>query len=110
MLDARVGSIIMALITLMIMGTAATVLRGQTLQNVGDVAQQLQAVVRREGTSSVLPGAVFRRLFLVPDQLHDRRFHSVRRAGLGSRPTDLWPRLFTVAVLLVGMCVAFMSS
>ncbi|SVB72601.1 uncharacterized protein METZ01_LOCUS225455, partial [marine metagenome] len=42
LIDSRVGAVIMALITLMIMGTAASVLRGQDLSGAGDVAKQLE--------------------------------------------------------------------
>ena len=42
LVDSRVGAVIMASITLMIMGTAASVLRGKELADAGAVAQQLQ--------------------------------------------------------------------
>ncbi len=106
MLDARVGSIIMSLITLMIMGTAATVLRGQTLQSVGDVAQQLRPLFGEKGQALFCLGlfSAAYSSFLINSMIGG--FILSDGLGLGSRPTDLWPRVFTVVVLLTGMFVA----
>ncbi|MBL4883302.1 MAG: hypothetical protein JKY95_11930 [Planctomycetaceae bacterium] len=43
--DARVGSVIMLLVTLMIMTTAAAVLRGKYLGSVAEVANSLQPFI-----------------------------------------------------------------
>lgn len=104
--DARAGSLIMALITLMIMATAATVLRGQTLQNVGDVAQQLRPLFGQKGQALFCLGlfSAAYSSFLINSMIGG--FILADGLGWGSRPEDLWPRLFTVAVLVAGMCVA----
>lgn len=106
LLDARVGSSIMALITLMIMCTAATVLRGQELGNVMDVAQQLRPLFGQKGQALFCLGlfSAAYSSFLINSLIGG--FILADGLGLGSRPEDLWPRLFTVAVLVVGMCVA----
>ncbi|MCA9135356.1 MAG: Nramp family divalent metal transporter, partial [Planctomycetales bacterium] len=49
MFDARVSAAIMGLITIMIMSTAAAVLRGQELSGVGDVANQLKPMFGEKG-------------------------------------------------------------
>ena len=105
MLDARVGSIVMSLITLMIMGTAATVLRGQTLQSVGDVAQQLRPLFGEKGQALFCLGlfSAAYSSFLINSMIGG--FILADGLGLGSRPTDVWPRVFTVVVLLTGMFV-----
>ncbi len=105
LLDARVGSVIMALITLMIMGTAAANLRGQQLENVDQVAAQLTLFgawgkwlfclgLFSAAYSSFLVNSMIGG-FILSDGL-----------GLGSRPTDLAPKIFTTVVLLTGMVVA----
>ncbi len=106
LLDARVGSAIMALITLMIMGTAAMVLRGQSLNNVADVAQQLKPLFGEKGQALFCLGlfSAAYSSFLINSMIGG--FILSDGLGLGSKPTDLWPRLFTVGVLLTGMCVA----
>ena len=106
LLDARIGSIVMALITLMIMGTAATVLRGHTLQNVGDVAQQLRPLFGEKGQALFCLGlfSAAYSSFLINSMIGG--FILADGLGLGSKPTDLWPRIFTVTVLLAGMSVA----
>ncbi len=106
LLDARVGAVIMALITLMIMGTAATVLRGQTLNNVADVAQQLRPLFGEKGQALFCLGlfSAAYSSFLINSLIGG--FVLSDTLGLGSKPDDRWPRLFTLAVLLTGMCVA----
>ena len=106
LLDARVGSVIMAVITLMIMGTAATVLRGHTLSSVGDVAQQLKPLFGQKGQLLFCLGlfSAAYSSFLVNSMIGG--FILSDGLGLGCKPTDIWPRIFTVAVLLSGMFVA----
>ncbi len=105
-LDVRVGSVIMALITLMIMGTAATVLRGHTLKNVGDVAVQLRPLFGEKGQAFFCLGlfSAAYSSFLINSMIGG--FILSDGLGLGSKPTDRWPRLFTAGVLLTGMFVA----
>lgn len=108
LLDARVGSIIMALITLMIMGTAATLLRGETLNNVRDVAQGLKPLFGEYGFGQAifclgLFSAAYSS-FLINSIIGG--FILADGLGLGSKPADLWPRVFTVLALIAGMLVA----
>ena len=108
--DARVGSTVMALITLMIMANAATVFFGRVesgqLASVGDVAAQLEAAFGPKGRALFCIGlfSAAYSSFLVNSMIGG--FMMADGLGLGSKPTDLWPRLLTVAVLLTGMGVA----
>jgi Mn2+/Fe2+ NRAMP family transporter len=106
LLDARVGALIMALITLMIMGTAATVLRGQTLSNVGDVAQQLEPMFGKKGQALFCLGlfSAAYSSFLINSMIGG--FILADGLGLGSKPSDWAPRILTAGVLVTGMCVA----
>jgi Mn2+/Fe2+ NRAMP family transporter len=106
LIDARVGSIVMALITLMIMCTAATVLRGHELAGVGDVAVQLKPAFGESGQLLFCVGLFCAAYssFLVNSMIGG--FILSDGLGLGSKPTDVWPRVFTVIVLLTGMVVA----
>lgn len=108
--DARVGSVVMALITLMIMANAAVVFYGRVgveqLGTVGDVAAQLEAAFGPKGRALFCIGlfSAAYSSFLVNSMIGG--FMLADGLGLGSKPTELLPRLFTVAVLLTGMGVA----
>jgi len=104
--DARVGGVLMALITLMIMSTSAAVLRGRSLANVADVAGQLEPLFGEWGQALFCLGifSAAYSSFLVNSMIGG--FILSDGLGLGSKPTDLGPRLLTCAVLLTGMGVA----
>ena len=106
LVDARVSGILMALITLMIMATAGTVLRDQELKDVKDVALQLQPVFGTAGQALFCVGlfSAAYSSFLVNSMIGG--FILSDGLGLGSKPTDLFPKLFTAAVLVIGMGVA----
>ncbi len=106
MLDARVGSVLMALITLMIMCTAAAVLRGQPLKNYTEVASQLAPLFGTWGRPLFCTGlfAAAYSSFLVNSMIGG--FILADGLGLGSRPNQPATRALTVAVLLIGMGVA----
>jgi manganese transport protein len=106
LVDARVGSVLMAVITLMIMCTAAAVLRGKTLGNVDDVAEQLAPLFGVLGKPLFCVGlfAAAYSSFLVNSMIGG--FILSDGLGLGTKPSGLAPRLLTVAVLLTGMGVA----
>ena len=110
LVDARIGSVIMALITIMLMSTAAAELRGQELDNVGDVAAGLKPAFGVMGHSLFCLGlfAAAYSSFLVNSMIGG--FILADGLGLGSKPTDLWPRLMTVLVLLTGMIVALLVN
>jgi Mn2+/Fe2+ NRAMP family transporter len=106
LVDARIGSVLMALITLMIMCTSAAVLRGHELSGVKDVANQLKPLFGSAGQFIFCLGlfsAAFSS-FLVNSMIGG--FMLSDGLGLGSKPDQLWPRLMTMAVLLTGMGVA----
>lgn len=106
MRDARVGSVLMALITLMIMCTAAAVLQGKQLQNYTEVSSQLAPLFGAWGRPLFCIGlfAAAYSSFLINSMIGG--FILADGLGLGSRPEQPAPRIMTIAVLLIGMAVA----
>jgi len=106
LIDSRVGAVIMALITLMIMGTAASVLRGQDLAGAGDVAKQLEPLFGSWGKGLFCLGLFCAAYssFLINSMIGG--FVLADGLGLGSRSEDKWTRYLTAVVLLTGMSVA----
>ncbi len=106
LLDARVGAVIMALITLMIMTTAGTVLRGKELANVADVAEQLEPLFGETGRALFCIGlfSAAYSSFMVNSMIGG--FILADGLGIDNESSDLWSRIFTVGVLLTGMGVA----
>ena len=104
--DARIGSVIMAVITLMIMATAGSVLRGHQLHTVADVAAQLEPLFGRAGQAIFCLGlfAAAYSSFLVNSLIGGY----ILADGLGwaTRQDALPAKLLTAAVLLTGMLVA----
>ncbi|MFP6612397.1 MAG: divalent metal cation transporter [Pirellulales bacterium] len=107
--DARIGSVLMALITLMILWTAAAGLRGEQLTHIRDVAKGLEPLFGGAGTPIFCLGLFCAAYssFLVNSMIGG--FILADGLGLGSKPTDVWPRVFTVAVLLTGMGIALLN-
>jgi len=108
LIDARIGAVIMALITLMLMTTAAAELRGQLLGEVGDVAAGLRPAFGTLGHSLFCLGlfSAAYSSFMVNSMIGG--FVLADGLGLGNKPTDLIPRVLTVAVLLTGMTIALL--
>jgi len=106
--DASIGSIIMAIITLMLMTTAAAELRGERLENVKDVARGLEPLFGEVGLVLFCLGlfSAAYSSFLVNSMIGG--FVLSDGLGLGGRQTDLWPKLMTTVVLLTGMSVALL--
>jgi len=104
--DARVGSVIMFLITLMLMSTAAAQLRGEKLEDVAAVADGLQPLFGNFGKPLFCLGlfAAAYSSFLVNSMIGG--FILSDGLGVGAKPTDMPPRLLTAAVLTTGMVVA----
>ncbi len=104
--DARVSALIMCVITLMIMSTAAAVLRGKSLESAADVANQLQPLFGEFGKIIFCLGlfAAAFSSFIVNSMIGG--FILADSLKLGSMPRDLVPRLLTAGVLLSGMGVA----
>ena len=109
LIDARIGSIIMALITIMLMSTAAAGIHAKGLNveltNPADVAVALEPTFGSSGKAIFCVGIFCAAYssFLVNSMIGG--FILADGLGLGSRPDDLWPRIMTTAVLLTGMTV-----
>ena len=108
LVDARVGSVIMALITIMLMSTAAAGLyTGQEVKLANPVAVA-EALETTFGTSAKiifclgLFSAAYSS-FLVNSMIGG--FMAADGLGLGSKPNDLGPRLLTTVALATGMVV-----
>ncbi len=108
LVDARVGSVIMFLITVMLMSTAAAAFsadKSVKLENVVDVARGLQTTFG-EGAKVIFCVGLFSAAyssFLVNSMIGG--FMASDGLGLGSSPRDLGPRLMTTLALLTGMSV-----
>lgn len=106
MVDARIGSIVMALITIMLISTAATELRGKDLTSVQSVAAALRPAFGAAGHVLFCVGlfAAAYSSFLINSMIGG--FILADGLGLGDQPDRLVPRVLTVCVLLAGMCIA----
>lgn len=105
-IDACVSATIMALITIMIMSTAAAVLRGKELAGVSDVGNALQPLFGDKGQILFCIGlfSAAYSSFIVNSMIGG--FILSDSLGLGGTPKDKWTRILTAAVLLTGMFVA----
>ncbi len=105
-IDVRVGAVIMAAITLMLIATAAAVFRGKSLDTVQQVALGLRPLFGETGTFLFCVGlfSAAYSSFLVNSLIGG--FILSDGLGLGSRPEDVWPRIFTALILTVGMLMA----
>jgi manganese transport protein len=109
MIDARIGSIIMALITIMLMSTAAAGLfTGQpvTLSDPVAVADALEPTFGTRGRVIFCLGlfSAAYSSFLVNSMIGG--FIASDGFGLGSQPSDRAPRLLTAVAMLTGMIIA----
>jgi len=106
MIDARVGILILGLITLMIMATSAAVLRGATLRSAGDIAQQLTPLFGPAGKAVFCLGlfAAAFSSFIVNAMIGGSLMAD--GLGLGGYMKDRWPKILTTLSLLIGMGVA----
>nr|WP_271978217.1 Nramp family divalent metal transporter [Rubripirellula sp.] len=107
--DARVGSIVMAVITIMLMATAAAGLHtGQTvnLANPIAIAKALEPTFGATGKAIFCLGlfSAAYSSFLVNSMIGG--FILSDGLGLGSSASDRWPRILTTLALLSGMLVA----
>ncbi|MDA1164774.1 MAG: Nramp family divalent metal transporter [Planctomycetota bacterium] len=112
LMDARIGSGIMFLITLMLVSTAAAGLYTGLpvkLSSPVAVAAALEPTFGQSGKIIFCLGlfSAAYSSFLVNSMIGG--FILSDSLGLGSKPTDLWPRLLTTAALLAGMIVALAS-
>jgi len=108
MVDARVGTFVMFLITVMIMSTAAAGLYTGEEVKLADPLAVATALERTFGSSAKvifclgLFSAAYSS-FLINSMIGG--FMAADGLGLGSRPHDWWPRVLTTVVLLTGMTV-----
>jgi manganese transport protein len=109
LIDARIGSLIMALITVMLMSTAAAGLYTGSPVKLGDPVAVADALEVTFGSSAKLIfclglfSAAYSS-FLVNSMIGG--FICADGLGLGSKTDDKWPRIFTTLVLCTGMAVA----
>ncbi|APZ94102.1 Nramp family divalent metal transporter [Fuerstiella marisgermanici] len=108
LVDARVGSVIMFLITVMLMSTAAAAFAGRTdvvLESPVDVAEGLKATFGSSAKIIFCLGlfSAAYSSFLVNSMVGG--FMASDGLGWGSKPSDLGPKLLTTAGLLTGMAV-----
>lgn len=111
LLDARIGSVIMFLITLMLMSTAAAgIYTGEPIK----LANPIEVANSLEGTFGASAKIVFccglfsaaYSSFLVNSMIGG--FILSDSLNLGSGPQDKWPRIMTTAALLTGMIIALL--
>ncbi len=107
--DSIFGVCLLTGISLIIMITAATVIRGQSADNIGTLAMALEPLLGRTSYWIFCIGlvAVSMNPFLINAMIGGAIFSD----GIGkpARLSDRWPRIFTVVVMLVGMVVALLA-
>ena len=110
LVDARVGSVIMFLITTMLICTAAAGLANMKLGNVEDVARGLEPSFGKSARVIFCLGlfAAAYSSFLVNSMIAG--FILSDGLGKGASAEDKMPKALTTAVLLVGMLVAIASQ
>lgn len=106
LIDSRIGACIMALITIMLMSTAAAVLGGEDLGTVKDIARSLEPLLGAKGQAVFCLGlfSAAYSSFLVNTMIGG--FILADGLGLSSDPRSLAPRILTAVGLLTGMFVA----
>ncbi|MEZ6091228.1 MAG: Nramp family divalent metal transporter [Pirellulaceae bacterium] len=109
LIDARIGSAIMFLITVMLMSTAAAGLSQRenlSLNSPVDIATALETTFGASAKVIFCFGlfSAAYSSFLVNSIIGG--FMAADGLGLGSKPTDLVPRVLTTVALLLGMLVA----
>ena len=109
LVDARIGSLIMALITIMLMSTAAAGLYTGSAVKLSDPVAVAVALEPTFGTSGKiifcfgLFSAAYSS-FLVNSMIGG--FIAADGFGLATKQNDIWQRVFTTVVLLTGMSIA----
>ncbi len=108
--DARVGSVIMAVITIMLMATAASVLAGKDLKDVEQVAKALEPAFGSKGKLLFCVGlfSAAYSSFLVNSMIAG--FILSDGLGFGSTAESKGPKILTTVVLLTGMIVALLAK
>ncbi len=106
MFDARVGTLIMLSITLMIMSTSAAVLRGKDIIDIGSIATQLEPLFGPLGKLLFCIGLISAAYssFLINSMVGGYILSDA--LGLGCGRDDPWPKRITALILISGMGVA----
>ncbi len=104
--DAIAGVCVLTGVSTIIMITTATVIPGQPADNIATLAQSLRPLLGPTAYSVFCIGLVA--VAMNPFVINAVIGGTILADGLGlpARMSDRWPRLFTVAVMLLGMCVA----
>ncbi|MEZ6123459.1 MAG: Nramp family divalent metal transporter [Planctomycetaceae bacterium] len=108
LVDARIGTAIMFLITVMLMSTSAAAFFGRegvSLNDPSSIGRALETTFGRSAQLIFCLGlfSAAYSSFLVNSMIGG--FMAADGLGLGSRPEDLGPRILTTAALLTGMAV-----
>ena len=107
--DSVAGVALLTTVSAVLMITTATVIPGKQADNIGVLAQSLQPLLGSTAYIIFCTGlfAVAMNPFLINAMIGG----SILADGLGkpARLSDLWSRIFTVGVLLVGMVVAVLA-
>ena len=107
--DSITGVAVITTVSAIIMVTTATVIPGKQAEDIGVLAQALQPLLGSTAYIIFCVGlfAVAMNPFLINAMIGG----SILADGLGKPPKlrDRWPRIFTVAVLLVGMIIAVLA-
>ena len=112
LIDSSIGIFVLGTVTMMIMVTAASVLHGKItgseLKSVADVAMQLEPLFGRGAlilfSMGIFAGAISS--FLVNAMIGGSIMSD--GLGLGGKMDQLWPKVFTVLALLMGMTVGIL--
>lgn len=107
--DSIAGVALLTTVSAVLMITTATVIPGKQADNIGVLAQSLQPLLGSTAYIIFCTGlfAVAMNPFLINAMIGG----SILADGLGkpARLSDLWSRIFTVGVLLIGMVVAVLA-
>ena len=107
--DSIIGVCVLTGVSMVIMITAATVIRGQSADNIGTLATALKPLLGQYSYWIFCIGlvAVSMNPFLINAMIGGAIFSD----GIGqpARLSDRLPRIFTVVVMLVGMVVALLA-
>jgi len=107
--DSIAGVCVLTGVSLIIMITAATVIRGQPAEDIGVLAKALDPLLGPIAYTVFCIGllAVSMNPFLINAMIGG----SILADGIGQPPrlSDRWPRVFTVIVMLLGMVIALLA-
>ncbi|MBN2139008.1 MAG: Nramp family divalent metal transporter [Sedimentisphaerales bacterium] len=107
--DSIAGVAVLTLVSAVIMVTTATVIPGQQAENIGVLAKALQPLLGSTAYIIFCVGLLC--VAMNPFLINAMIGGSILADGLGkdAKLSDRWSRIFTVAVLLVGMFVAILA-